>query len=213
MKHLNGRENRIILKRVGNREDLIVRSVCDAAFYAETPAIQGEILMLANKKNDAVSPLFWKSKQISRVCKSSKDAETRAGGKCVEDSVYSAQRIEAILFGDVKTRIQVEIHVDSEPLIESIRSTKRVENKALCREVGAMKEALLFEEVLSYSYIPTKENPADKLTKATIESPNFYNIFLRGQFDNPRSKKMVKLVKREHANEICLFEDGRAKED
>ena len=66
---------------------------------------------------------------------------------------------------------------------------------------------------VSLKKIGTKENPADKLTKATIESPNFYNIFLRGQFDNPRSKKMVKLVKREHANEIRLFEDGRAKED
>ena len=37
-----------------------------------------------------------------------------------------------------------------------------------------MKEALLREEVISYSYISTKENPADKLTKATLETPIFY---------------------------------------
>ena len=208
LKQVYGRENRIVLKPVGKREDLVVRSVSDAAFYMETPAIQGEIIMLANKKNDVVSPLFWKSKQVTRVCKSSKDAETRAGGKCVEDSVYLAQRIEEVLFGDIKKRIKIEIHVDSEPLIESIRSTKRVENKALCKEIGAMKQALLLEEVDSFSYISTKQNPADKLTKATLETPIFYNIFLNGNFNNKDSKKVVKLVKREHTYEIRLFENG-----
>ena len=163
--------------------------------------------MLADKDKDRVSPLFWKSKQITRVCKSSKDAETRAGGKCVEDAIYLAQRIEMVLFGNNDSRIKVEIHTDSEPLIESIRSTKRVENKALCQEVGAMKEALLRGEVTSYSYISTKENPADKLTKATIETPSFYNIFLKGDFNNVRSKKRVKVVKREHSDEIRMFEN------
>ena len=93
-----GRKNKVVLKPVGKIEYLVVRSVSDAAFYMETPSILGEIVMLANKKNDVVSPLFWKSKQITRVCKSSKDAETRAGGKCVEDSVYMAQRIEEVFF-------------------------------------------------------------------------------------------------------------------
>ena len=161
LKQVQGRENKILIKPVGNKEDLIVRSVSDAAFYSETPAVQGEIIVLGSKNTDVVSPLFWKSKQVTRECKSSKDAETRAGGKCVEDSVYLAQRIEEVLNGDIKKRIKVEMYVDSEPLIESIRSTKRVENKALCKEVGAMKEALLLEEVCSYSYISTKENPAD----------------------------------------------------
>ena len=197
-----------MLKPVGPRQDLLIRSVSDAAFYMDTPSILGEIVMLANKNNDKVSPIFWMSKQISRVCKSSKDAETRAGGKCVEDSVYLAKRIEEVLFGDVRKRLTVEVHTDSEPLIDSIRSTKRVENKALCMEVGAMKEALLLEEVSSFSYIPSRLNPSDKLTKATLETPVFYNIFLYGRFSNNKSRKIVKLVKREHANEIRLFEDS-----
>ena len=195
------------MRPICKKEDLIIRAVCDAAFYTGSPAVQGNIIMLADKSKDRVSPLFWKSKQITRVCKSSKDAETRAGGKCVEDGIYLAQRIETVLFGENKSRIKVEIHTDSEPLIESIRSTKRVENKSLCQEVGAMKEALLREEVLSYSYIATKENPADKLTKSTIETPIFYNIFIKGDFNNSTSKKKVKLVKREHSYEIRMFEN------
>ena len=156
-KQVLGRENKIMLKHVGSKDELIICATSDAAFYQTQQSIQGEILMLANKKNDKVSPLFWKSKAIARVCKSSKDAETRAGGKCVEDSVYTANRIEKILFGDIKKRIKVNIHTDSEPLVESIKSTKRVENKALCNEVEAMKEAMLKEEVRTFSCVPPKE--------------------------------------------------------
>ena len=68
------------------------------------------------------------------------------------------------------------MHTHSEPMIESIRSTKRVENKALCKDVKATKEALLLEEVCSFSYIQTKHNPADKSTKATLKTP-FFIIF------------------------------------
>ena len=49
-------------KCLGNKEDLIVRSVSDAAFYSETPAVQGEFILLGSKNTDVVSPLFWKSK-------------------------------------------------------------------------------------------------------------------------------------------------------
>ena len=51
-------------------------------------------------------------------------------------------------------------------------------------------------------------NPADKLTKSTLETPIFYNIFLYGYFNNKKSRKVVKIVKREHSDEIRLFEDS-----
>lgn len=161
---------------------------------------------MANKNSDKVSSLFCKSKMVTRVCKSSKDTQTRADGKCVEDSVYFTSRLEKMLFGDYHKRIKVEIYIVSEPLIESIRSTKCVENKALCNEVGAMKEALLYGEVLSYSYIQSKMNPADKMMKMMKETLIFYNIFLKGLFMNDRSRKIIKLVEREHLNEIRLYE-------
>ena len=41
LKQVYGREKRIVLKPVGKREDLVVRSVSDATFYMETPVKKG----------------------------------------------------------------------------------------------------------------------------------------------------------------------------
>ena len=143
----------MILKRVGNKEDLIIRSLCDASYFATESAVQGEILLLANTKTDAVSPLLWKSRTIANTCTSSKEAETRACLTCVSDSIYSAERIETMLFGHYDKRVKVEIHTDSEPLIVSIASTKRIDNKSLCNVVGKMMEELLDEKLSCYAYM------------------------------------------------------------
>ena len=39
-----------MLKPVGPKDDQIVRSVSDAAFYLETLSVQGEIVMLGSKR-------------------------------------------------------------------------------------------------------------------------------------------------------------------
>ena len=53
----------------------------------------------------------------------------------MEDNLYFTERLERMLFWDYQKRLKVEIYTDLEPLIESIRRTKRVENKAFCNEV------------------------------------------------------------------------------
>ena len=138
-----------------------MKAVCDASFYTQVPSVSGIIVMLGSKKSDAVCPLFWKSKSVVKVCKSSKDAETRALEKCVDTSVYLAARIERILFGDFQNRIKSEVWTDSEPLIESIGGTKRVENLTLIPTVEALKENLKEQSVTKFSYVNTKKNPAD----------------------------------------------------
>ena len=59
-----GRVNKVIMRPVGKKEDLIICAVSDASFYQTESSIQGEILMLANKNSNVVSPLYWKSKAI-----------------------------------------------------------------------------------------------------------------------------------------------------
>ena len=60
-------------------------------------------------------------------------------------------------------------------------------------------------EVSNYSYIPSKLSTSDKMTKMTLETPAFYNIFLKGLFIYYKSRKVVKMVEREHSKQIRLF--------
>ena len=58
--------------------------------------------------------MFWMSKQISRVCHSSKDAETLNILKMVKDTIYTAQQLEILLYGEDKEKIKICLFTDSE---------------------------------------------------------------------------------------------------
>merc|ERR1712112_206678 len=93
-------------------------------------AIGGMMMMIANKEMTKASPVMWKAKQIERVCHSSKDAETLALSKILDKITFLARQIEMLMFGKYEQRIPVRI-TDSEPLLESIASTKQVERRSL----------------------------------------------------------------------------------
>ncbi len=99
--------------------------------------------MIAYGQRTNASPLMWKSKQMDRVCHSSKDAETLALSKMFDEVAYLAMQIETLLFGDYKQRIPVRIYTDSEPSLESIASTKQIERWSLRMTKQEMKERMI----------------------------------------------------------------------
>jgi len=123
------------------------------------------MIVLADDKMTRASPLMWKAKQIDRVCHSSKDAETLAMTKMIDELVYMARHVEILLFGDYRKRMPVRVLTDSEPTLESIASTKQIERKGLRMTVQEMKDKLRDGEIKSYQWISTKQIWADGLTK------------------------------------------------
>ena len=75
--------------------------------------------------------MYWKVKQIDRVCHSSKDAETLNLLTIVEDSVYAASQMEQMLYGDVLRRIPICLFTDSESTLKSVTSSKQIVTKTL----------------------------------------------------------------------------------
>ena len=121
--------------------------------------------MIGNEKLTKVSPLMWKAKQIDRVCHSSKDAESLALSKMLDEATYMARKIETLMFGDYKKIMPVRIYTDSKPLLESISSMRQIERKSLRMTVQELKERLMEGDVRSYQWIPTKEMWSDGMTK------------------------------------------------
>ena len=99
--------------------------------------------MIANEQMTRASLVMWKSKQIDRVCHSSKDAETLVLSKMLDEVTYLARLIETLLFEEYKQRILVRIYTDSEPSLESIISTKQIERKSLQIVIQDLKERLM----------------------------------------------------------------------
>ena len=93
-------ENKVVYGRVGDKEKLQVIGMVDASYKSNEKSIGGMLIVLADDKMTKASPIMWKSKQIERVCHSSKDAETLAMTKLIDELVYIARQVEILLFGD-----------------------------------------------------------------------------------------------------------------
>ena len=85
----------------------MVVGIGDASLKTGDKVVGGVMLFLTNSLMTRASPIYWKVKQIDRVCHSSKDAETLNLLKMVEDSVYAASQLEQMLYGDVLRRIPI----------------------------------------------------------------------------------------------------------
>ena len=95
------------------------------------------------------TPIFWKMKQIDRVCHSSKDAETLNLLKMVDDSVLAARQLELLLYGDVINRIPVYLYTDSESTLDLVASLRQISTKTLRNVIVDLKERLVNREITS----------------------------------------------------------------
>ena len=191
-------ENKVVYGRVGDKEKLQVIGIVDASYKSDEKSIGGMLIMLADDEMTKASPIMWKSKQIERVCHSSKDAETLSMSKLLDEVVYIARQLEILLFGDYRKRMPVRIMTDSEPTLESIASTKQIERKGLRMTVQEMKEKLLEGEIKSYQWLSTKEMWADGLTKEMEMAEGLRQLLKEGKCE---------IVKEEVNKVVCENEE------
>ena len=100
--------------RIGLKEDLIIVGIGDTSFKLDDKAVGGVLLFLSNSSMTRAAPIYWKSKTISRVCYSSKDAETINVATMIEDAVFTAIQVDILIFRNYGKRIKVRLFTDSE---------------------------------------------------------------------------------------------------
>ena len=89
LKRVQEKESKVKYRYLGDKEDLFIIGLGDASYKQDDKAIGGVILLLANSSFTKASPIYWKSKQIERVCHSSKDAETLNLIRLFDDAVLT----------------------------------------------------------------------------------------------------------------------------
>ena len=100
LKKAKERSSRMKFSRIGSKDDLMIVGIGDASFKSDNKAVGGVMLFLTNSSMTKASSLYLKVKTISRVFKSSKDAETLNISTMVEDAVYTARQVEILIFGN-----------------------------------------------------------------------------------------------------------------
>ena len=198
--------------KVGEKEDLQLIGIVDASYKSDEKSVGGMMMLLANKNLTKASAVMWKSKQIERVCHSSKDAETLALSKILDEATYLARQMELLLFGKYEQKLPVRIITDSEPLLESIASTKQIERKSLRMTVQELKERLMSGDVKSYQWIPTKEMWADGLTKE-MEMAEGLRRMLKEGVCNLKKEEVNKVVYEKEEIRMMNIRNRKKKEE
>ena len=63
LKKVTSKESKIFNRRIGKKEDLQIVHIGDASFKPDE-----KVLLLVNQNFKKASPIYWKTKQIERLC-------------------------------------------------------------------------------------------------------------------------------------------------
>ena len=157
--------------------NIVVKVYTDASFANQDQGIRstaGRVVILENPKEGKVNVVSWKTKKISRVCRSVKSAETRALEDGIDDAVNTARIIKEVYDGKINLRdpaqIPVLAYTDSKSLWDSLHSTRQCEEKLIRNSICGMKELLEQGVVKKVNWVSTKDQIADCMTKRNMKA-------------------------------------------
>ena len=155
-----------------------IKCFTDASFrnLPQEGSQAGYIIFIENDGEKCKSPVYWKSKKISRVVDSTLAAETMALHEGAKTSIYLATMIKQLL-PNITTK--VICITDNKSLVDALHSTKMMTDRWLRLNIFGIKSMLTNHEVDSVQWIDTKNQLADCLTKKGSCRDNLINAISR----------------------------------
>ena len=184
------KESKVVFSCIGHRNELRIIGIGDASYKMDSKSIGGSFVLLGNVNNQTFVPIYWKSKSIQKVCHSAKAAETRNLVTCKDDSLFFAGQVSQLLFGKLSEQVPVTIFTDSIPLLESIGSTKQIEEKMLRNSITDFKEDIAHQRIESFAWLATKDMLADILTKECRKNKLIDEVLLQNMFANVNNEDL-----------------------
>ena len=119
-------------------------------------------------------------------------------------------QLSLLLFDDPSARIPVRVYTDSLPLLESIASSKQVDQRLLRNTMCDLKQKLMDSEVSAYSWIDTKSMTADILTKEGGDIENILEVVRENTFRKSNNEDNMVVFR---DNEMMLMNPMRKRFD
>ena len=158
--------------KLGHKDNLRIKLFTDASFGnqdGKLKSTEGRVLVLENSKSSKCNVFSWKTKKISRICRSVKGAETRALENGLDEAVHFARMLHEIYEGEVNLKqpkqIEVNALTDKKGLWENLNNTRQCDEKLLRNSIALIKQMVENREVKRVDWIETGGMLADALTK------------------------------------------------
>ena len=160
-------------------EDARIVCVSDVAFGNMNDGVAscaGQVIFLV--ESGYCCPLVWRSGKVKRVVKSTLAAEMLS----LLEGLEHAHFLQAILFEMLGTKMKVQAFVDNKSVVDSIFSTKLVDDKRLRIDVAIVKE-MVKEGNVEVKWIPGTSMIADVLTKKGVNPYPIMSLLQSGKFE------------------------------
>jgi hypothetical protein len=152
----------------------------DASFANLPDGVSSAMAYIVFLVGNGVCPLTWKANKIVRVVKSTLAAEALSLLAGLDETMY-LQKMILDLFPDIK--LPVYAKVDNKDLVEAVYSTKVVKEPRLRIELASIKESVHNGLVESISWIESKDQLADCMTKKGVSGERLMSILQTGSLD------------------------------
>ena len=127
---------------------------------------QGGYLILLVGDSGKFSPIWWNSKKIRRVVRSTLAAETISMSEAVDMSVFLATLFAELTIGRPQSNIIPIVCVtDCKSLFDAVHSSKYVTEKRLRIDISGLRELIDNGQIQEFQWLETKRQLADCLTK------------------------------------------------
>ena len=158
---------------------LVAYSDASHANLSDGCASAGGFVVFLVGENNQSCPLYWESKKIRRVVKSTLAAETLAATDAVDMAFYLGNVLSQVLYNEDKNVIPIQLVVDNYSLYENVYSTKNVTEKRLRIDLAILKQ-MVNEGNLKIIWTESKGQLADVLTKKGANSLKLMEAFESG---------------------------------
>ena len=178
---------------LGKIKDLHIELFADASLGnveegLHTKSAMGYFICLANDALD-ISPLHWKSCVIDKVAEDIKTAETLALEKALDDAIHISNLITEVYTGEAsENTLPIIANEDSNSLLESIYSTKKVKRKTMRVVLSSIQQHLQNKILTKVHHVKSKDNVADVFTKKGVNTERLLKVLKNGSLIIHRNK-------------------------
>lgn len=154
---------KVFMPRMEKLEECSLECFSDASFANMAGSgSQGGFVIFLRSGDGRRCPIYWQSRRIRRVVKSTLSAEAMALVECTETAVYLQYILSEI--ADCG-RMKIRCYVDNRGLVDSLQSDKGIEDRRLRIDIAVLRDMLDKGELEDVSWVDTKSQLADCLTK------------------------------------------------